>query len=185
MSTAAPPKGHRPHPPDLRPLDRPVPADPAGRTRVRVAPLDPSDSRAVLAMLGRCSPMTLYRRFHGVTDGVGHATSLFLDGATSGSYLAWHGEDCVGVATLYRHDGPSGEIAVLVEDAWQGRRVGSALTLALVRRAREHGLGSLTADLLADNTFVLRKLTRIGVTESSLRSGSYAVRVALASGETS
>jgi GNAT superfamily N-acetyltransferase len=151
--------------------------------RVRVARLDPTDSRAVLDMLGRCSPTSLYHRFHGVTDGVGHVTNLILDSAARDSYLAWRASACVGVATLFVDEQGSGEIGVLVEDAWQGRGVGTALTLALVRRARERGLRSLQANLLAHNAFALRKLTRIGVTESSLGSGTYSVRVALGPGE--
>src|SRR5262249_51946364 len=134
--------------PVIEPAPRPVDRS---RVRPRIAPLDPDDTRAVLAMLGRCSPTTLYHRFHGVTDGVGHVTSLLVGPAIRDSYLAWHGADCVGLATLFVDDHRGGEIGILVEDACQGHGVGSALTLPLVRRAWERGLRSLQANLLAHN----------------------------------
>lgn len=151
----------------------------ATNARIHVRPLERADAGAVVAMVSRCSAMTLYSRFHGVTDGVGYATGLFLDLAAHDSYVAWHGDDCVGLATIYVDSDSHGEIAVLVEDAWQRQGVGSALTLALVRRAREHGLRSLRAEVLADNAFILRKLTRIGMTDASPGSGTYAIRVAI------
>jgi GNAT superfamily N-acetyltransferase len=44
---------------------------------------------------------------------------------------------------------------VVVADAWQGRGVGSALTRALVTRARARGVASATMDVLHGNRQVL------------------------------
>ena len=40
---------------------------------VRVGILELMDERALLSMLDRCSVTTLYRRFHGITDGKPYA----------------------------------------------------------------------------------------------------------------
>ena len=43
----------------------------------RVAVLEHADSEALLGMLGRCSPTSLYRRFHGVTNGIFYASRFW------------------------------------------------------------------------------------------------------------
>ena len=50
-----------------------------GNERVRVSALHVDDAPAVRAMLGRCSRATLYKRFHGFTDGVAHASHALAD----------------------------------------------------------------------------------------------------------
>jgi hypothetical protein len=61
--------------------------------------LEREDMSDHVAMLGRCSRTSRYRRFHGVTDGVAYARSLA--GRTDHESLAaWAGSRCVGVATL-------------------------------------------------------------------------------------
>jgi GNAT superfamily N-acetyltransferase len=104
--------------------------------RIRVTILEPGDSEALLAMVGRCSAMTLYRRFHGV----------------------------------------------LVGGGWQRRGVGTALVVALVRRARERRSAFLRADLLADNHFALQALASVGPMSISLARGSYTVLIDLGLG---
>ena len=109
---------------------------------------------AVTAMLGRCSRATLYKRFHGFTDGRAHAASTVSD-PSEDAYGAWRAGRCVGMATLAVNEEGYGEIGVLVEDAWQRRGAGAALVTALVGLARELGLPGLVADVLADNYFIL------------------------------
>ena len=141
------------HPAKLQrhPHHRPAPVSPRlGRSdRIRIAVLDPGDSDALLAMLGRCSPMTLYHRFHGITDGVAYARHVLATADGHDSYLAWSDDRCVGVGSL--HVGANqAEIGVLVEDGWQRRGVGTALLTMLVGRARQLDLSSLRADVLGE-----------------------------------
>jgi GNAT superfamily N-acetyltransferase len=145
---------------------------------VLISAVTSADTAPVLAMLGRCSSWTLYRRFHGATDGVGYAKQL-LTNNNSDAFGAWVDGRCVGLASLHPANDDSAEIGVLVEDAWQRRGVGSALTAALVRRARERQLSSLRAEVLSDNHFVLPGLARIGPTDSSVSWGSHSVRIRL------
>ncbi len=140
--------------------------------RIRVTVLEQADSDALLDMAGRCSATTLYRRFHGVTDGVRYAQQLLADAADHDSYAAWNGDRCVGIGNLHVCE-DTAEIGVLVEDGWQRRGVGSALVAALVRRARQHRTDFLRADLLAENQFVLQTLARVGPLRTRSAPGSY------------
>src|SRR5580692_5463588 len=68
-----------------------------GATVVRPTP---SNLEAVLAMLARCSRVTLFHRFHGFSDGVAYYASQLQDRPLDDTLLAWHGSTCVGVASL-------------------------------------------------------------------------------------
>ena len=156
-----------------RPAARSVISD---RTRVTV--LERAHAAALLAMVGRCSAMSLYRRFHGVTDGVAYTEQVLAGAARGDSYVAWRGDRCVGLGNLHVCD-DTAEIGVLVEDDWQRRGVGTALLIALVRRVRERGSHFLSADVLAENHFVLQGLASIGPMRTALAYGSYTVLVDL------
>ncbi|WP_176798100.1 GNAT family N-acetyltransferase [Actinopolyspora mzabensis] len=60
------------------------------------------------------------------------------------------------------HDGTTGELALLVRDDWQGLGVGAALRNALLARAREVGLGRVSALTQLDNTAMARTLRSAG-----------------------
>ncbi len=150
----------------------------AAEEQVRVTVLGPEDLTEVTAMLGRCSRATLYKRFHGFTDGVAHA-SFTIDDRAQDAYGAWSGSTCIGMASLGITEEGLGDIGVLVEDAWQQRGAGSALVAALVERSRQLGLPGLVADVLADNYFLLPLLARIGAINTTFAYSGYRVRVGL------
>ncbi len=145
---------------------------------VRLTVLDKSDVPAVIAMLGRCSRATLYRRFHGFTDGVAHASET-LAGPDQHAYGAWSAGVCIGMASLAVGGEDYGDIGVLVEDRWQRRGAGSALIAALVERAKQLRLRGLVADVMADNYFMLPLLARIGAITTTFAYSGYRVRVGL------
>ena len=151
----------------LRPAARCVMPD-----RIRVKVLEHADSEALLAMVGRCSAVSLYRRFHGVGDGVRYAQEVLAAAAGHDSYAAWSGDRCVGLGNLHAYD-DTAEIGVLVEDRWQRRGVGTALVVALVRQARERRSPFLRADLLADDHFALRALATVGLLRTWSAHGTY------------
>jgi GNAT superfamily N-acetyltransferase len=157
---------------------------PARSDRIRIVGLEHRDSDALLAMLGRCSPLTLYRRFHGITDGVAYARHVLGTADRHDSYVAWSDDRCVGLGSLHVCENQA-EIGVLVEDSWQRRGVGTALLGGLVGRARQHGLSSLRADVLGENSFTLPVLGRVGPTRTSLATGSFTVLVDLDAGSAS
>jgi GNAT superfamily N-acetyltransferase len=152
---------------------------PVGRHEVRVVALEQSDTEEVFAMLRRCTNASLYRRFHGVTDGTSHATNALAGADDQDAYGAWSGDRCIGLASLALDRDGSVHIGVLVEDAWQRRGAGSALVATLVERARHRRLTSIVADVLADDRFILRLLARIGPVTTTLAYGEYRARVEL------
>jgi N-acetylglutamate synthase-like GNAT family acetyltransferase len=144
---------------------------PSGREPPRIARVQRADYDAILAMLGRCSKVTLQRRFHGVTKGVSYVTRLLGEATNEIGYGAWLASRCVGLASLHVTDRTSAEMAVLVEDDWQQHGVGSALVAELACHAREQGLSSLRADVHADNHFIPPALARIGPIRTSISFG--------------
>lgn len=70
----------------------------------------------------------------------------------------------VGIARFVRHtqDPDAAELAVVVDDVWQGRGLGTALLGELTERAREEGVRRFTALVAADNPSVLGLLQNIG-----------------------
>ena len=144
-----------------------------------VAVLRPTASNleAVLAMLARCSRATRFHRFHGFTDGVAYYGALFRDRPVDHMLLAWHGSTCVGVANL--GVGATGDIdlAVLVEDAWQRRGIGSRLTASLLVSARATGVPTVHVDVLGDDLFIVQTLRRIGPLTVSIEFGIYSIDI--------
>jgi GNAT superfamily N-acetyltransferase len=134
---------------------------------VPTVPLEVADSDAAVAMLRRCSGATLRRRFHGVTDGVRYIARPIESGSGESGYGAWMDGRCVGIASLHPSDQANAEMAVLVEDDWQQRGIGTALVMALVADARQRGLTTLTASIHAEDDFLVTALARLGPTRTS------------------
>jgi GNAT superfamily N-acetyltransferase len=115
----------------------------------------------------RCSPETRYLRYFGTASQVPPSLLPVLLGTAPGTLaLVAEAPDrrLIGLANLIRnHDGDTGEIALLVEDSWQRRGLGTALVRSLVTVAREHGLEALTAVTLLSNGGPTRVLARAGL----------------------
>ena len=77
-----------------------------------------------------------------------------------------------------RHPAPDeAEIAVVVEDGWQRKGLGTILLSALLDHGRSRGISRFLAHVLADNQRMLRLIGRLGtVTERSLDQGIVTVR---------
>ncbi|TDV55048.1 GNAT family N-acetyltransferase [Actinophytocola oryzae] len=102
---------------------------------IRVVQAD--DAEELSRMMARCSPMTRYDRFHGVVTEIPPA---YLRCCLSGEHTALVAEadgEIVGLASVgpvfEEPDMP--EVAVIVEDAWQGRGVGRELVAAVLAKA--------------------------------------------------
>jgi GNAT superfamily N-acetyltransferase len=99
--------------------------------------LAPHDANALADMMSRCSPATRHRRFHGVVTAIPPA---YLARCLSGEHdalVAVADGEVVGMASIgpVFEEPAVHEVAVLVEDRWQGRGIGRALVLALFARA--------------------------------------------------
>jgi acetyltransferase len=69
----------------------------------------------------------------------------------------------IGVARLMMNqDLTSGEPAVLVQDKFQGKRLGTKFLEVLIKRARERGLEEVRADVLSEKVSMLKVFRRSG-----------------------
>ena len=56
----------------------------------------------------------------------------------------------------------SGEVAVLVQDQFQGKHLGTKFVEVLIEIAKERGLEEIRADVLTENKSMLKVFTRLG-----------------------
>lgn len=113
----------------------------------------PADLAALERFLARCSPDTLYRRFHGVAGALAHEElhRTAHPSATHRAVVAIEGGEIHGIGTLaFGRDGEA-EIAFVVEDGWMRRGVGRILARGVVREARRLRVPRLVAYVQPDN----------------------------------
>jgi AcrR family transcriptional regulator/RimJ/RimL family protein N-acetyltransferase len=123
----------------------------------------PEDADAVAAMHERCSAQSRYQRYLG---GVGEWRDISLrrlTGGHRGATLVVMSEEgaIVGLGNVFPaepEDGHAAEIAVIVEDAYQGRGIGTRLLRHMVELAERMGFQVVVAIVLAQNTDMLRLL---------------------------
>ncbi len=146
-------------------------------TTVRIRPIRPDDDDRLLGMWERTSAESRRLRFHGHydlnPDTVGRFTRI--DPADEVAIVATLGRDdherIVGVArfSVEPQDRGHAEFAALVEDAQQGRGVGTVLVRELARIAHERGVRTLTGDVLAQNSRMLRLIRELGLDHDDRR----------------
>lgn len=141
-------------------------------SEVQLRPADPLDAPLVAALHARCAPDSRRSRFLSTTPQLAPGQLEALLGDTPRSLLAVlavtaDGGSAVGIANLDmcpETDGAGcGRGAVLVEDAWQGRGLGTALLRRIADFAIEHGLSELTGAARPDDVGVTRLLRRAGL----------------------
>jgi GNAT superfamily N-acetyltransferase len=137
-----------------------------------------ADLPDVLAMVARCSRATLFRRFHGFTDGLAYTTRA-LQRHDDGTLVAWCGSTCVGMANLIVGEDCVAHLGVLVEDSWQRHGVGSWLIGAMLDRARAQGVTTVHADVLSDARYLLQVLRRFGSMTVEMGRGAFSAEIAL------
>lgn len=131
---------------------------------LRVRPAVPDDLAAVQAMHARCSARSRQRRYLGTTRGPSVAQlARLLDPARGVTLVALaDGGSPVAMANLVA-EGDIAELAVLVEDAWQRRGIGTALLRRLVAHGTRAGYAALVVHTHADNAPMRSALRRLGV----------------------
>jgi GNAT superfamily N-acetyltransferase len=121
---------------------------------VRVIRAD--DAARLCRLFYRLSPESVYRRFFTLYTAPPAAALrelADLDHDRRGAMVAVVGDEVVGVARYAVLAGETdvAEVAVVVEDAYQGRGLGPRLLACATGLARLHGVRTLTATVLADN----------------------------------
>jgi GNAT superfamily N-acetyltransferase len=108
------------------------------------------------------------------------AQLIGADGSTSVLAVTTDGGAAVGLANLVCTGGGRAEAALLVEDVWQGRGVGTALARKLVELARTDQITELTAVSQGGNSALTRVLRRAGLRpRGRLEGGALRVRAVL------
>jgi len=121
-----------------------------------------SDAAPLAAMHSRCSLDTVFRRYHSVVPVVSAALQARLL-TTTVALVAVDNRGAVralgNVAEL--SDG-HGQLAVLVEDAWQGRGLGTTIAKHLAASARLAGFADLRIELLPSSEAAARVAGKLG-----------------------
>ncbi|MEO9220466.1 MAG: GNAT family N-acetyltransferase [Mycobacteriaceae bacterium] len=136
---------------------------------VRIRPVQPSDAALLadgfarlsiesreLRFLTRKSELTESElRYFTEVDHRHHEALGAVDEATGRG---------IGIARFVKHteEPKAAELAIVIDDDWQGRGLGTALLSELTDRAREEGIRRFTALVAADNSSVLGLLQTIG-----------------------
>jgi GNAT superfamily N-acetyltransferase len=134
-------------------------------TRILVRPIEERDTAALRDMHERCSPESRRLRYLGSNPALPQRTPETFCSPAHGLTLVAEGPDgsILALAHLMHLVDPGvAEPTFLVEDHWQGRGLGRALTELLVEMARERGLVELRATMLGENARMLALLTSFG-----------------------
>lgn len=148
---------------------------------VTVRPIELTDAFKLRRMFERLSPETVYHRFFAPIptprdEMLMHISAV--DHATREALVAVaHDGEVVGIAQYEGHAGADeAEVAITVEDAWQGSGLGTELLLRLGKLGARRGLLAFTAIVMGENSAAVRFLKRLSP-ETSVRldRGEYVV----------
>jgi ribosomal protein S18 acetylase RimI-like enzyme len=120
----------------------------------------PEDRELFCRMWPRLSMDTVYRRFHAPVRALADdvvARLVTVDHDAREAVVGLVGGEVVGVARYDRSpaDPASAEVAIVVEDAWQGVGLGRQLLTELTELARRRGVRTVTASVQPDNDRVI------------------------------
>jgi GNAT superfamily N-acetyltransferase len=138
-------------------------------SRVRIRQIRDTDGELLLRGFEHLSPESRYRRFLGPMPKLPGAAVRYLTDVDHDDHEAMialdeQGGEGIGVARYVRdpHRRHAAEVAVTVVDHWQGRGLGTLLLEVLSGRAREEGITTFTALMLADNEEMADLLRQLG-----------------------
>ncbi len=142
----------------------------------RVRALKPDDRAGLLSAVSQSSAQSLYRRFFSPKRNLTEeevAYFMDVDFVDHVALVAELDEDgrgvIIGGGRYILVEPGKAEVAFVVVDRYQGQGVGTALLCHLATIARLRGLEELTAEVLADNTSMLKVFERSGLTMNTTR----------------
>jgi acyl-CoA synthetase (NDP forming)/RimJ/RimL family protein N-acetyltransferase len=127
---------------------------------VHLRPICPEDADALTGLMDRSSDQTRYYRFFGPMKRLSEKDLhrfTHVDHVDRVAFVVLLGEQLIAVGRFDRYPGTDdAEIAFLVEDAHQGRGLGSVLLEHLAAAGRERGIKNFVAEVLAQNSRMVR-----------------------------
>jgi RimJ/RimL family protein N-acetyltransferase len=144
----------------------PLRVDPDVTATYEVRPIEPGDTEALRRMFYRLSADTVYRRFFRPIHEPSASVLRYLCAVDHDRRDALVAVDPAGeVIAVARYDrlgdSDEAEVAVVVEDAWQGHGIGSRLVRKLGALAESRGLQVFTATMLGDNRAAAKLLHKV------------------------
>lgn len=156
---------------------------------LHLRPITPEDEGRLLELFARLSRHSIYLRFHHVLSHMSKEEAKRFCNADYDkdfALAATLGEDAeeriIAVGNFHRMPaGRRAEAAFVVEDAYQGKGIGAHLLGQLAIIARENGIETFEASVLAENKEMMQLLERSGfyMTEE-MESGVYQMEMDLA-----
>lgn len=138
--------------------------------RMEIRALAPDDRSALLAAVDRTSTESLYRRFFSARRRFSERETAYFLNVDFKNHVALvavvdeDGRQTIIAGGRYIAIGPGkAELAFAVVDAYQGQGIGSALLRHLAAIARAGDVRQFTAEVLAENTPMLKVFTRSGL----------------------
>ena len=154
---------------------------------LRIRPIRPDDEPRLLDLYGRLSEHTAYQRFFTLMRRLPPSWFHFFANVDYRNRLALvaerdtaAGPELVGVGRYEpTEEEGTAEVALVVQDGWQGRGLGSLLMGDVLSAGQARGIRRFRAYVLADNERMLRLLrTRVQILERKLEEGVVALTVA-------
>ncbi|MDQ1617452.1 MAG: hypothetical protein QOE19_21 [Actinomycetota bacterium] len=122
-------------------------------------PIRPEDADGLRRFHSRLSDETIYFRFFSLLRELSDkdvAKFTVVDHVDRVALIATVGDEMVGVVRYERITPDEAEVAFNIEDAYQGRGVGSVFLEHIAAAARERGVTRFVADVLPNNRRMLR-----------------------------
>ncbi|MEG3633810.1 bifunctional acetate--CoA ligase family protein/GNAT family N-acetyltransferase [Micromonospora palythoicola] len=134
---------------------------------VQLRPIDPSDAPEIVAMHSRFSERTRYLRYFSPYPRIPERDLhrfVNVDHRDREAFVVLAGDRIVAVGRYERLGpaSPDAEVAFVVEDAYQGRGIGSVLMEHLADAARRAGIVNFVAEVLPANGQMLRVFADFG-----------------------
>jgi acyl-CoA synthetase (NDP forming)/GNAT superfamily N-acetyltransferase len=134
---------------------------------VHVRPIRPADAAAIVALHSRFSVRTRYLRYFSPYPRIPErdlARFVNVDHRDREALVVSSGGQLIAVGRYDRlgPDADDAEVAFVVEDAYQGRGIGSVLLEHLAEGARAAGIRRFVAEVLAENGNMLRVFADAG-----------------------
>ncbi|MGW4391160.1 GNAT family N-acetyltransferase [Streptomyces sp. NPDC004685] len=130
---------------------------------ITVRRADSNDVEAAKAMQERCSRATLSKRYHGPVGDADRYLNHLLSPRFGRTLAAQTASGRIVALGHLLWDGDETEIALLVEDDWQRRGIGTELLGRLVAMAVEAGCESVYAVTQASNTGMVAAMRGLGL----------------------